>query len=148
MSREDYKMYENIYVRNAIHVVVASERVKISDFVRQTIHKKGLSYRKVADKSGGLITHSTVSDVVNERVTNLSSQTISGLAKGLGVTEQEVFDIVRGKQPNKETKVSERFELLSLKFGALKPSKQSRAEVLVDVLDRELERMANEPDDE
>ncbi len=137
-------MYENIYVRNVIHIGVLSKQPKISDFVRETIHEKSLSYRKVAERSGGLITHSTVSDVVNERVKNLSSQTIAGLARGLGVTEQEIFDIVRGKNLNNESVVDEQFENLGLKFSGLPPSKKEKAKPLIELMDRELERLANE----
>lgn len=137
-------MYENLYVRNAIHNVVTSNQEKISDFVRRIASEKSLSYRKIAEKSGGLITHSTVSDVINERVKNLSAQTITGLAKGLGVTELEIFDIVRGKTPNNETVLDEQFENLSLKFSGLPPSKKERAQALIELMDREIERLANE----
>lgn len=144
MSTENYTTYENLYVRNAIHNVVTSKQPKISDYVRRIANEKGLSYRKIAEKSGGLITHSTVSDVINERVKNLSSATITGLANGLGVTEQEIFDIVRGKISNNEIVIDEQFENLSLKFSGLPPSKKERAQALIELMDREIERLANE----
>ena len=144
MSTTKYNSYETSYVGDAIHYVVSKQQEKLSDFVRRIIHEKDLSYRKVAASSGGLITHSTVSDVVNERVSNLSSQSISGLAKGLGVTESEIFSLVRGKLPNQKMVTNQQFENLSLKFSGIPSTKKERAQALLDMLDREFDRLANE----
>lgn len=144
MSREIYALYENLYVRNAIHSVVPSEQEKISDFVRRIIHEKGLSYRKVAEKSGGLITHSTVSDVVNERVINLSSQTISGLAKGLGFPEELILAMVLGDTPDEEDIERIELEALYKKRRNLSAARKEAFRRILDMVDRELDRLMDE----
>lgn len=119
---------------------------QLADFVRKTRDVKGLSTTDVEKNSGKQITDGYVSQIENLYVKNVSPEKLSALAKGLGVTEEEVFAIARGKVPNVNTIIDERFETLSLKFGGLKPSKKVKAEVLIDVLEREIERMAKETD--
>lgn len=68
----------------------------LADFVRSEMEKNSLSLREVARRSNGRITYGAVDDIVNERTKSPSIATISGLAKGLGVAEDELFDIARG----------------------------------------------------
>jgi transcriptional regulator with XRE-family HTH domain len=139
MSSQAYKLYENPYVRYDIHNVVATIQEDLSDFVRRVLKEKNLSYRKAAAKSGGLITHSTVSDVVNKRVENLSSTTVEGLARGLGVTQAEIYSRLSGKAPDDIEIGKQRVENLSLKFGKVPATKKERAQALFEMLDRELD---------
>jgi transcriptional regulator with XRE-family HTH domain len=138
--------------RNFVHnyaMSVLQETVNLSDFVRQVMQAKSLTTRDVEKASGKAITHSYVNKIKNGDAKNLSTAILQGLAKGLGVSEEEIFSIVRGKEREPDTKINNTFELLSLKFSGIKSSKnRARAEVLVEMLDRELERMANDPDDE
>lgn len=139
MSSQAYKLYETPYVGCAIHSVVTAIQEDLADFVRQILKEKNLSYRKVASQSGGLITHSTVSDVVNRRVSNISSETVEGLARGLGVTQAEIYSRLSGKAPDEKKVIDERAENLALKFGKVPPTKKERAEALFEMLDRELD---------
>ncbi len=107
----------------------------LADYVRTVIAQKGLNYREVALRSGGLITHSTVYDIINHRSSNPKTQTIKGLAKGLGVTEEELSAVARGKSPNDKKVIDEKFENLSLKFNGLPASKKERADALYDFID-------------
>lgn len=116
----------------------------LADYVRAVIDQKRLNYREVAARSNNLITHSTVYDIINGRSKNPTRQTLQGLAKGLGVTEEELFAVSRGKKPNEKNVADEKFENLSLKFSGLSPSKREKAEALLDLIDREIDRLANE----
>ncbi len=68
----------------------------LADYVRRVIAEKGLNYREVARRAEGVISHSTVFDVINERNKNVSARTLKGLATGLGITEDEIFAVARG----------------------------------------------------
>lgn len=65
-------------------------------FLRQVLVDTGLNYRQVAERSGGAITHSTVHDILAGRSKNPTTFTLKGLAKGLGVPEEIVFEAARG----------------------------------------------------
>lgn len=69
----------------------------LAEFVQAKISEKGLNYRETARRSRGLISYTTVSDVVNGRNLNPSLRTLRGLAYGLGVSEQEIVSISKGK---------------------------------------------------
>lgn len=79
----------------------------LQEYVRRIVTEKESNYRKVARNLRGLISHSTVSDVINGRNTNPSPRVLRGLAKGLGVTEEEIFAVVRGKVPDEKTVIEE-----------------------------------------
>jgi transcriptional regulator with XRE-family HTH domain len=96
MSSAFYKSIRTSYVLSAKHIVMPSKQVKLSDYVRDVMKEKRLSYRDVAQKSGGLISHTTVNDVVNNNRTVLMNDTLTALAKGLDVPEDEVFRVARG----------------------------------------------------
>lgn len=115
---------------------------KLADFVRRTRNEKGLSTPDVERLSNFSITDGYVSRIENDGVKNVSPEKLSALAKGLGVTEEEVFAVARGKIPNKQLVTEERFELLRIKFSELQGSNKAKAEVLVETLERELNRMA------
>ena len=60
-------------------------------------NEKNLNYRKVAWRSRGLISHGTVYDIISGRNLNPSLSSLRGLAKGLGITEEEMFAAATGK---------------------------------------------------
>lgn len=91
-------MVENFYIHRAIQFVVATERENLADFVRRIVHEKRLSYREVAMLSGGIVSHTTVADVVAGKNKNPKSDTLRGLAKGLGVSLDELTQIASGRK--------------------------------------------------
>lgn len=135
MSRIIYNLSESFYVGNAIHIVVPSLQLKFSDFIRTQLNNKNLSYRKVAEKSGGLITHSTVGDIINEKVNSITVDVIIALSKGIGITEQELFDAARGKSPDALRIADERFEYISKAYAKISDEKKESLEPLISVLE-------------
>lgn len=116
----------------------------LADFIRRTRNEKGLSTLDVERLSNFEISDGYVSRIENNGVKNVSPEKLAALAKGLSVTEEEIFAVARGKKPNEAVKTQERFALLSNKFNELKGQNKVKAEVLVETIEREFIRMAKE----
>jgi transcriptional regulator with XRE-family HTH domain len=78
-------------------LVVDTVQEKIGPYIAQLLKDKGLNYREVARRSGGEISHSAVGDIINGRVSDIGIGTLRGLARGLGVPEQELLEVAIGK---------------------------------------------------
>jgi len=115
------------------------QQKKLAEFVRKTRKEKGLSTPDVERNSGNTITDGYVSQIENLYIKNVSPEKLTALAKGLGIAEEEIFSIVRGKEPNPEAMVEERFKLISLKFRDATGDKRRDAESLVRALERALQ---------
>lgn len=88
---------------------VTKETQTLSVFVRKVMESKGLTARKVEEKSGNLISHSYVNKIKNGDSTNPSPSHLQALAKGLGESEELIFALVRGEKV-KEQSVSLRIK--------------------------------------
>ena len=117
---------------------VTDENNKLQDYVRRLISEKDLNYRQVARRSRGLISHGTVYDIINGRNVNPSLSSLRGLAKGLGVTEEELFASAIGKTLEKDT-IENRLTLIGLKFRELPDEQKNDAEALLRALERAVE---------
>ena len=84
-------------VSYAKHFGVRGEQEDLSDLTRRVSNEKGLSYRQIAARSGGTISHVTVSDIINRVRTNFETETLVGLATGLGVPPEQVFAAYSGR---------------------------------------------------
>ena len=87
---------------------------ELSNYVSRVMAEKGLSVRDVQAVSGGKITASYVSGIVNETSKNLSVSKLQALATGLDVSEEEVFKVARGLSGRREVKASAETRLQSL----------------------------------
>lgn len=147
MSSKTYKPLTRTFVRNDIHPVVLNERETLADYVRRLIRDKDLSYRQVAQRSGGEISHATVSDIINGRITNPSTSTLVALAKGLGVPVEEVFAVARGKDPEGDPNFKNwKFAALFDEAQQLTPEQMTRFEIIMEMARREVQRMIQEQD--
>jgi transcriptional regulator with XRE-family HTH domain len=117
---------------------MADNIYNLQDYVRRLINEKKLNYREVARRSRGLITYGTVYDVINGRNTNPSLAALRGLAKGLGVTEEELFASATGKTLEKDS-IDNRLALIGLKFRELTDEQRIDAEALLRALERAVE---------
>jgi len=101
--------------------VMSGEQQALADYVRRVIRDKRLSYRLVAARSGGKISPTTVSDIVNRRNLNLSVRTQAGLAAGLGVSVREVQAVMETGEPTGDNGFNESiFRELHGKFSRLR----------------------------
>ena len=142
------KVHEHFSVENILYskqVVVSRERETLADYVRRVRQEKSLSLNDVRVRSGYQIANSYISRIENAEVTNVVLEKLRSLAKGLGVPEEEVFAIARGKLPSEDPNFDKsRFAELALKFDKLPPDKRIDVEALINLLDREIERINRE----
>jgi transcriptional regulator with XRE-family HTH domain len=117
---------------------------KLSAFVRRLIHEKDLTHAEVAARSRHLITDGYIRDIISEKTTNPSVAKLKALARGLGVNEDEVFDVARGVDPSKRGHHSDWFlDNLLKKFSDLQTSDKNELMPTLKMLDREVdERLA------
>lgn len=102
------------------------ERETLADYVRRVRHAKRLTLHDVEKNSGGGITNSYTSRIENGYVTNVTPEKLQALAKGLGVSEQEIFDVARGKVAENGLESSD-FAALYYEYSEL--PEQARREV-------------------
>lgn len=92
---------------------VNREQETLADYVRRIRNEKRLSLRDVSIRSAGEIANSHISRIENGEARNPTSETLRALAKGLEVSEDEIFAVARGKAPRTEE------ELRQWKYAAL-----------------------------
>ena len=114
--------------------VVANERESLPDYIRRVVNEKGLTYREVARRSGGGITAPSISAIISGQTRNIKSSTITALAKGLGVSAEEVFAIARGKSTSGDLQLNE-IRLLEY-FRLLPADKQDDALIILEAISR------------
>lgn len=94
-----YNFFSTANFRHAIVSVMSTESTvkqeTLGDFVRRVAREKDLSFSKIARRGG--ISPPSVSDIVSGKTQEIKSRTIAALAKGLGVPEREVYEVVSGK---------------------------------------------------
>lgn len=78
-------------------VVETQEQERLPDYVRRVRNEKGFSLSKVEKNSGGEIDASYVNRIENDLIRNVTPEKLSALAKGLEVSEDEIFAVARGK---------------------------------------------------
>lgn len=144
MSSKFYKKSIKADVKHVIQSVVNNGHQNLADFVRQKISDNELSYRDVAARSNGLISHGTVGDIISGKNLNPSPKTIKGLAKGLNVSEDELFNIVRGKKLSDDEYEESLFQSLYYKHNRLTPRKKAEFKRILEMVDRELDRLEQE----
>jgi transcriptional regulator with XRE-family HTH domain len=120
----------------------------LADFVKRIRREKDLSTTDVELRSrrGGAkgISNGYISQIENNYIQNVSPEKLKALAIGLGEPEETIFAVARGTNPDEKKFADARFENMALKFSGLPATKKERAEALIEMLDRELERLANE----
>lgn len=70
---------------------------RLSDYIARILNERRLTSYDVQTRSGNEIGQSYVVKLKNGDITNPSAQKLKALAKGLGVSEDELFAIARGK---------------------------------------------------
>ncbi len=86
----------------------------LAEFVTRVIAEKKLSFRRVAERTNGAISHSTVADIANGQRFDVKKDTLTALAKGLEVPSDDVFRIARGLPIGRAS----RFDIYAERFDA------------------------------
>lgn len=125
---------------------VSTERESFADYLRRLISEKNLRYRQVAERSGGLISHAAISDIISGKTREVKASTITALAKGLGVTEEEVFAAYSGKKPVTDSPEYKNWRYAALFDDSQKltPEQMTKFETIMEIARREVERMLQE----
>jgi transcriptional regulator with XRE-family HTH domain len=127
-------------VRKSKQFGVTAEREKLADYLRRVIRDKDLSYRKVAQRSGGRVSHATISDIINGRQKDIKTETLIGIAKGLGVPEEEIFAVARGATTMKNGFEQSDFARLYFKHGKLTKARQKEFERIWKMVEADYDR--------
>lgn len=68
----------------------------LSQFVSRVMFEKRLNFQQVSEMAGGAITESYVRSITSGAASNPSVKKLKALASGLGVSEDEIFNVARG----------------------------------------------------
>lgn len=97
----------------------------LADYVRRLRHEKDLSLADVSNRSGGGIGRTHINRIENGEAHGVSVEKLRALAKGLGVLEEEIFAVARGKTTSGELTFDE-LRMLEL-YRKLSPEKRIEA---------------------
>ena len=114
---------------------------QLGSWVKKHREKMNYSQETAAEKSG-------ISRYQWIRIENGQSgtkrETILAIAKQLEADETEALTLLAGLEPQNTPQIDERFERMSLNFSGVSQTNKEKAAALVELMDRELERLANE----
>lgn len=146
------KKMQNRDVENIKVSIVNKKRTEsLSDFVRRVRNERGYSLDKVQQLSLNTINASYVSRIENGQVLqeSITAKKLRALAKGLGVSEEEVFAVARGKSLDESETVDAEMALFASRVKKLTPQQKrdfqiawQMAKDYLDRLEREKERNA------
>jgi transcriptional regulator with XRE-family HTH domain len=120
-------------------------RETLSDYVRLKLIENDLTTRDVEARSassGEKITQSYVSQIVSGTARNLTLAKLRALARGLGVPIEEVISRAYGETYEDDLAFAKsRFAEVYYKFEELSDENKENALYLLEILDREVERL-------
>jgi transcriptional regulator with XRE-family HTH domain len=117
----------------------------LAEFVRRIRNEKRLSLNDVQRQSGNQIANSYVSRIENGIVKNVTPEKLKALAKGLQISEEEIFAVVRGKSPADDPDYKNwKFASLFDDAQKLTPEQMKEFEHLMEITRREVQRMLQE----
>lgn len=70
----------------------------LSEYVQRQLQRPGVSTHSISKNTHGAISHGTVWNIANRQVSEVKESTLAALARGLGVSLEEVQAVVKGKQ--------------------------------------------------
>lgn len=124
----------------------------LADYVRRIRQEKGLSVQEVentARRAGLKISRSYVSQIENRYILSVTAAKLQALAKGLGVSEDEIFAVARGRSPADDADYKNwKFASLFDDAQKLTPEQMRDFEVLMEMARREVQRMIREQENE
>ncbi|HEY0428187.1 MAG TPA: helix-turn-helix transcriptional regulator [Pyrinomonadaceae bacterium] len=112
---------------------------RLGEFVKKIRSIKNLSVDAVSEKSGGKISSSYVNKIENENV-NVTTPKLKALAKGLGVTESEIFAVARGVDVDEKAIANERFSQIAEGYALLSAQERENIEPLLTAIEIAIER--------
>ncbi|MGB7925550.1 MAG: helix-turn-helix transcriptional regulator [Pyrinomonadaceae bacterium] len=120
------------YHSSLFSVESSNKPESLADYVRRVRQEKRFSTTEVERQSGGDISDAYVTRIENGYVRNVSPEKLRALAKGLQVSEDEIFAVVRGKSAEGDLTLTE-LRLIEY-FRQLPPERQPDALALLETL--------------
>lgn len=118
-----------------------SRQESLDRYVRRVLREKGLSYADVQERSQGAISDSYIGNIVTGTVGSVTVGKLKALARGLDVSEDEVFAVARGTSPaDLRDFQKSRFAVLLEKYKKLSAEDQKETLILLEALEHEIER--------
>lgn len=118
----------------------------LADYVSRMMREKDLSSYAVERYSGGAISQSHAYRIATGAVTTPSAKSLKALAKGLSVPEGELFAVARGITESAGVIADERLQTIGFRYGNMPKKKRQKADYIIDLLEREIQRIENEAD--
>ncbi|MDQ1610308.1 MAG: hypothetical protein QOG00_239 [Pyrinomonadaceae bacterium] len=114
----------------------------LSDYVKRIRFEKGLSQRDVEIKSGGEISKGYIGQIENRTVLghSVTPQKLQALSVGLGVGEDEIFAVARGKTLNSAESFDSEIAVLFKGFDELSDEDKLELLATVKMLANEVQR--------
>lgn len=117
------KLFPKRNIPSDKHFDAMKEKESLAEYVERIRLEKKMSYADVANNSQGGIKRTHVYRIAKGEVKRPSAKALQGLAKGLGVSEEELFTIARGKSPSEDPNFTKsEFYLMWQDFQGLKPT--------------------------
>jgi transcriptional regulator with XRE-family HTH domain len=142
-------------VKYSKHFVVPIEKKEIedlADYVQRIRFDKDLSLRDVEKRSNGKITGAYINNIENRLVlgNSVTPKKLSALATGLGVSEEEVFAIARGKSTGEKVAFDEADVVARLYFKnkKLSPGRKKEFREIFAMVERDIDRRLLEQEKE
>lgn len=131
-----------------LDLMPSKSKEDLADYVRRIRQEKGLSVQEVenaARRAGLKISRSYVSQIENRYILSVTATKLQALAKGLGVSEDEIFAVARGKSPEDDPDYKNwKFASLFDDAQKLTPEQMKEFEHLMEITRREVQRMLQE----
>ena len=116
----------------------------LADYVRRIRREKGLSLKDVVLRSEGRISNGYVSQIENRYYINPTRDKLIALAKGLGVTEDEIFAVARGKSLDEAETVDAEMALFASRVKKLTPQQRRDFKIAWQMANDLLDRLEKE----
>jgi transcriptional regulator with XRE-family HTH domain len=106
----------------------------LAQYVTRIIKEKRFTHKEVRQLAGGKITDGYVRGIMTGKARNPSVDKLKALARGLGVSEDEVFSVARGLPPDADSKSHEQESNYRLIVNLMSASLKNRtlAELLLE----------------
>jgi transcriptional regulator with XRE-family HTH domain len=125
---------------NKLSVMARKRDGRLGEYILRTSKEKDLTLRDIEARSGGKITHGYLSKIISGSTKNVTVDKILAIARGLGVSEEDVFDAARGCAPHAEPDFSQSdFAALFFKYRDLTSDDKAEIDRLIKLVDREID---------
>lgn len=113
----------------------------LAKFVDRICSERSISAYDIAKRSGGEISAAHAQRIRTGKVSNPTNAKLKALAKGLGITKDELYTVLAGKEPDANTIIDPRLHRMGRNYKKLKARDKQAVDPLLDLLDREIQRL-------